>query len=358
MRNDAKLVEAALGGGPEAFGPIVERYQDAVFGIALARLRHFHEAEDAAQQVFVEAFQRLGNLKDPARLGAWLRSVTIHRCIDRLRQRREVSAIEQGALHASDAPTPPAEVERRELRDQVLDAIAQLSKTQQETTTLFYINGYSVEEVATMQEVPVGTVKRRLHDARAKLKEVMIGMVENVLKSEAPKRDFAERVFALLSGEHRLSHQELVAELRRIGMDGFDGFIQAASSPRWQTRRTTMSMTRAGDYDTEAVARLLKKAATDSNKKVRHHVAALLLLDVSDKRKRQEFVPLVLAQLADSSARVRARAAHHLARCTPDAVPLEVAARAMLDERHPRVQWAMRHLLRAVLDAREGKTDS
>ena len=77
MKSDPELFAAAMAGGPEAFAPIVERYQDAVFGIALARLRDFHEAEDVAQQAFVEAFERLGTVRDPARLGAWLRAVAI-----------------------------------------------------------------------------------------------------------------------------------------------------------------------------------------------------------------------------------------------------------------------------------------
>ncbi len=70
--DDASLVGAALTNGSEAFGPIVEQYRDAVFGIALARLRNFHEAEDVAQQVFIEAFERLDQLRKPARLAAWL----------------------------------------------------------------------------------------------------------------------------------------------------------------------------------------------------------------------------------------------------------------------------------------------
>ena len=69
MGDDAALVTAALADGPEALGPITERYQEGVFGIALARLRNLHDAEDVAQGVFVEAFERLDRLKDPCRLG-------------------------------------------------------------------------------------------------------------------------------------------------------------------------------------------------------------------------------------------------------------------------------------------------
>src|SRR5436190_11430156 len=85
--DDVKLVENALRDGPRAFAAIVERYQDAVFGIALARLRNFHDAQDIAQSVFIESFQRLSTLREPAKLGAWLRTMTIARSVDLLRRR-------------------------------------------------------------------------------------------------------------------------------------------------------------------------------------------------------------------------------------------------------------------------------
>jgi DNA-directed RNA polymerase specialized sigma24 family protein len=55
---------------PAGFGPIIERYKDAVFGVSLARLRNFHDAEDVSQQVFIEAFERLSDLNDPDKLDA------------------------------------------------------------------------------------------------------------------------------------------------------------------------------------------------------------------------------------------------------------------------------------------------
>ena len=95
MKDDQELYSAALEGGPEAFGPIVERYQDAVFGVVLVRLRNFHDAEDVAQQAFIEAFQRLDSLRDPTRLGAWLRSIAIHRAIDWIRGRHGETTVDE-----------------------------------------------------------------------------------------------------------------------------------------------------------------------------------------------------------------------------------------------------------------------
>ena len=81
MTDDASLVAAALQGGPEAYAPIVRRYQDTVFGVALGRLGHPHDAEDIAQSVLVEGWERLADLRNPERLGPWLRSIAVrHSC--------------------------------------------------------------------------------------------------------------------------------------------------------------------------------------------------------------------------------------------------------------------------------------
>ena len=361
MEDDAALVAAALAGGPEAFGPVVERYQDAVFGIALARLRDFHEAEDTAQEVFVQAFECLGNLSDPKRLGAWLRSITIHRSIDRLRRRREAVDVDESGEPASHSPMPHEELARRELRDGVLAAIGRLSKTQRETTTLFYINGYSIEEVAAIQEVPAGTVKWRLHDARTKLKEEMMAMVEDVLKAEAPKEDFGEQVFGMLSRYDQPQvpweeWDEVRAKLREIGTDGIEGFIKALESPHSRTRAFAAAMLQGSGQSDKVVEELLKQSLTDPNRKVRRIAAgAILGIIAKDETRRGELVPCLMPLLRDRCRRVRAYVAGYLSLSElgdcPKHIPLESVAGAVTQETEPGVRRKLIGLMAAVLDA-------
>lgn len=120
MKDDPDLVVKALRGGPESFAPIVERYKDAVFGVAFARLRHFQDAEDIAQTTFLKAFEGLGRLEDPRRLGAWLRSIAIHTCIHHIERRVQEVDIEQVEEPIAEGPTPLETVEQRERRDAVV----------------------------------------------------------------------------------------------------------------------------------------------------------------------------------------------------------------------------------------------
>ncbi len=379
--HDSRLVEAALAGGPEEFGAIVERYQDAVFAVVLARLRRFHDAEDVAQSVFLDAYERLDRFKEPKRLGAWLRSIAIHKSIDRLRRRKEEVDIDEAGDDERSVSVWRDRSERRDLRDEVMAAIGRLSKTQRETTTLYYINGYSVDEVAAIQEVPAGTVKGRLHDARKRLKEEMIGMVEQVLKSEAPKEDFAERVFKIVNrpADSRKPSdaiwKDLIAEIRKNGTDGVEGFIKALESPQGKTREFALKMLDHARPSGEAIVDLLKSALSDRNKKVRAIAVRILLGGslwrsraniggISEDRLRKEFVPLVIPLLADRSSRVRL-AAYDALRGWAEDVPLEAVASAMSREIDPdetpfrwvRFPVPAIGLLKAVLTAREAKKE-
>lgn len=345
-----------MAGGPEAFAPIVEGYQDAVFGIAVARLGDFHLAQDVAQQVFVEAFQSLWRLRDPGRLGPWLRKLTLCRCADCLRARRPTAPLED-PMRASPEPGPHERLERQEVRRMVLDAIARLGKAQRETVALFYVNGYSLAEVAAMQEVPVGTVKRRLHDGRQKLKEELVGMVEDVLKSEAPKEDFARRVFELLSAARPRQdwYLAVLPELRRIGHEGIEGYLRAFQSPHPAVRRGAVNLVELCEAarNEEAIAGLLKAALGDPSRTVRTTAAkkCLSASAISDDRKRREFIPLVVGLLFDRAKMVRWQVARYLAQGWAADVPWEQAVRALLDEQNPVVRAAKESLLRAILAA-------
>jgi len=352
MDKDVELVTKALADGPEAFGPIVERYRDAVFGVALARLGNFHDAEDVAQTVFVEAYMRLDRFRAPMRLGAWLRRMAINRSIDQIRRRKqtvEIDTIENDPDHGDVHEA----LKGNDLRDQVLEAIGRLGRSQRETVTLYYVNGYSIAEVAAIQESPAGTVKRRLHEARKKLKEDMMSTVEAVLKSEAPKEDFGEKVFAALDcyGQRR-DWGAASAAVLEAGEAGLPGFVRAFNSRQWQTRRFAGQMlgTLEPQPQGKDFVELLKAVRLDSNKKVRQHALGLLVLDVDEERKRREFLPMLLPFLRDRSVLVRRRTALELLPWAGD-VPLSTAAEALANEENERARPMLAELVRAVLKA-------
>ncbi|MDB5076833.1 MAG: DNA-directed polymerase subunit sigma [Chloroflexi bacterium] len=180
------LVEQARRGDLRAFDRLVERYQDAMFGAAYAMLGNFHDAEDVAQQAFIQAWRELANLQEPARFPGWLYRITQNLARNKLtRETRDTAPIES----VDWARPAPAHDHERDTAEAVHEAIGALSEANRLATMLFYIGGYSIDEVAGILGIPAGTVKRRLHDARKALRTQMVGHVRHDLQANRPSQD-------------------------------------------------------------------------------------------------------------------------------------------------------------------------
>jgi RNA polymerase sigma factor (sigma-70 family) len=183
----------------EAFGEIVARFQDIVFGCAYAVLGDFYLAQDAAQEAFITAWKKLDQLQNPDAFPGWLRRVVLTECNRMTRGKRlKFLPLETGAEIASNDADPAAMAERMELRERVLGEIKALPENERMVTTLFYIDGYSQNDICEFLEVPATTVAKRLYSARQRLKKRMIEMYEDDLKEHRPSKDasFADAIKA------------------------------------------------------------------------------------------------------------------------------------------------------------------
>ncbi len=172
----AALVRLAQCGDREAFGRLVERFQSTVHALARRRLGHPSEAAELTQEVFLHAMKRIGQLREPERFAGWLKQMTVRLAINRATRRVPPASIERSVLEnrADDAPGEPLErLIADERAGRLWEGLALLADIDRETLVAFYIHGLSVVEVAERHEVPVGTVKRRLHIARKRLKVVL-----------------------------------------------------------------------------------------------------------------------------------------------------------------------------------------
>jgi len=171
----ADLVRAAQTGDREAFGTLVLRFERAVFGAALRRLRDHSEAQELTQEVFVKAFQKINQLRVPECFGGWLRSITDRMAINRAVRRDPAMATEPSALETTcvDTKTPITVVLEAERQVQLRAGLARLRELDRETLDAFYMRGQSLRQMSDEFDAPVGTIKRRLHVARQRLaKEV------------------------------------------------------------------------------------------------------------------------------------------------------------------------------------------
>jgi RNA polymerase sigma-70 factor (ECF subfamily) len=172
------LVERAKTGDRAAYGELVTRFQGSVYAMALARVRNPREAQELAQDVFVHAMRKLPQLRDPRCFAGWLRRITARMAINRLTRRGPLFGAETELLDAVPARARTAETEYEvgEAVAQLKVGLARLKPLDRATLEAFYIRGRSLKQIAREFEVPTGTVKRRLHVARARLKEVLEGI--------------------------------------------------------------------------------------------------------------------------------------------------------------------------------------
>ena len=189
------LVIAARAGDRAAFSAVVRRFQDMAFAGAYAWLGDVDESQDAAQEAFLDAWQCLGNLRDPAAFPGWFRRIVIKHA-DRIARARQPVLPAFVLEIPAPTPDPAAALETVELRDSVRAAVARLPENQRLALTLHHLDGYSQKEVAAFLELPVSTVKKRIFDARRALQERMVTMVKETLDKARPSRDegFARRV--------------------------------------------------------------------------------------------------------------------------------------------------------------------
>ncbi len=196
--NDEEIVQRVRAGDTEAYALLVQRYREAIYGLAYHYLKNAEDAQDVTQQAFVHAFQRLEQLRDPAKFGPWLRQVVVNQYRMCQRQRRPISIEE---VH----PATCGHLERTETRLVVEQALACLSDASRLTLTLFYLHSLSLAEIAALLAVPITTVKSRLRNTRARLRQELWEMAEEILTPEPLPEDFARQVMQMIPGGGILS---------------------------------------------------------------------------------------------------------------------------------------------------------
>ena len=179
---ETQLVMKAQKGDRTAFAELVRRYRTAAYAAAYMHLRDHDEAEDVTQDALLTAYERIASLAQPCKFGAWL-CVIAARKAKRGRTRRGkrlegLQAIAEGQAIGSEYDIWEA-LEAGELHRAVRGLVAELSQLHCEAIELYYFQGYTVVEIAKFLDVPVGTVKRRLYDARGRLRTVLSETVDS-----------------------------------------------------------------------------------------------------------------------------------------------------------------------------------
>jgi RNA polymerase sigma-70 factor, ECF subfamily len=197
---DAQVVAAVRQGDRERYRELIERYERLVYAVAWARLGDPHMAEEATQETFIKGYRRLGFLNHEGRFAAWIAAIARNVSINLgVRRRHELKkrnrwALEMESERAPDSSPPEEPISRETLRQ----TLAELPAQHRESLVLFYLEGKSIAESASILAISETAFKTRLHRARLTLREKLEARLEGSLERLGPSKPMAPAIMLLI----------------------------------------------------------------------------------------------------------------------------------------------------------------
>jgi RNA polymerase sigma-70 factor (ECF subfamily) len=182
-QSDEQLVRGAQRGDMMAFEELVARHRDKIYARAFSMMRNEDEATDLSQEAWVKGWQRLRQFQGESSFVTWMTRIVINLCLDQLRRQKRQRAESIEALEAESGGVerlmpavtvnPTAGLERKELRQRIDRALAQLSMEHRTVLILHEFEDLEYKEIAKRMQCSIGTVMSRLFYARRKMANLM-----------------------------------------------------------------------------------------------------------------------------------------------------------------------------------------
>ncbi|MEM7783264.1 MAG: sigma-70 family RNA polymerase sigma factor [Planctomycetota bacterium] len=176
---DQTLIQQTLGGQTEAFGSIIQKYKDRLFNGMVQIVRNESEAEDVVQEAFLLAFKKLSTFRGNSAFFTWLYRIAYNVAVTRIRRRKPTVSLyanseTRGAIEFADETAAPEERMIREERvAQLARAMEKLSEEHRAIIVLREMEDLDYDAISEILDLPIGTVRSRLHRARNHLRELL-----------------------------------------------------------------------------------------------------------------------------------------------------------------------------------------
>jgi RNA polymerase sigma-70 factor (ECF subfamily) len=178
---EARLAKLARNGDRNAFAELVELYKDKIFHLAYRMLNNKQEAEDAVQETFLRVYTNLHRYDENQKFSTWIFRIGTNLCIDKLRRRKPTYSLDaemtdgEGndyyAMLPSDEDTPEKQLMVSETQAQLHRAIESLPEKYKSVVVLRYLHDMSLQEISDVLDMPVTTIKTRVHRGREYLRK-------------------------------------------------------------------------------------------------------------------------------------------------------------------------------------------
>jgi RNA polymerase sigma-70 factor, ECF subfamily len=178
---DIELIGGIVAGREEAFRTLVETYKDYVFRVCMSFVHHVQEAEDLAQEVFIEIFESAGKFRQESKLSTWIYKIAVNKTINHIRRRKRsewfnildplYSSREKRKIEAPDYDEADYGMERDEKHRYLYDSIDSLPTNQKVAFTLHKLDGMSYQEIASVMDLSLSSVESLIHRAKMNLQK-------------------------------------------------------------------------------------------------------------------------------------------------------------------------------------------
>lgn len=179
MQGDELLLRRACKGDVQAFEELMQSHESRIYAIALRMMGNREDAQDCAQDAMVRIYRAMGSFKGQSALATWIYRITMNTCLDELRRRkaRKVtsldSLVDNGWSPTDTGDTPEEHGLRVEKQNALNQAIQSLPDDMRAAIILRDVKGYSYDEIASILDANVGTIKSRISRGREKLREIL-----------------------------------------------------------------------------------------------------------------------------------------------------------------------------------------
>ena len=296
------VVIAAREGDTDAYAEIVRRFEGMARGMGLRWLGTPQHAEDAVQDAFIEAYLALPQLREPAAFPGWFRRIVLKHCDRQLRTGRHERPLDDalpGLLRDIHRQAHLDDLDALYLRERVSSALEELPERQRVLSRLFYLEGYSQQDLVETLAMPLPTVKKQLFLARNRLRKEMQDMAEDRAEVTNDTSELSLRVqfFLALRGRDTRRIQQLVQTNPEL-LQARTEYAEIDNSHYWPLGYTALHYTVAvGDLP---LTQTLVDLAADVNVMTRDKMATPLHVAVMQQR--PEMVTYLLSVEANASA--------------------------------------------------------
>lgn len=182
--DDSELIRMTLAGDSNVFGVLIRRYQDRLYNSMVHVLRSDTDAEDVVQDAFVLAFTKLASFKGRSQLFTWLYRIAYNVAVTKMRQRKPTVSLDGKPDHSrldfpDPGPAPDDRLNRDEQAQELSKALGRLSLEHRSILILREMDELDYDAISEILDLPIGTVRSRLHRARSQLKEILESLMNH-----------------------------------------------------------------------------------------------------------------------------------------------------------------------------------